>query len=128
MTLQQVRHKKNQDRANRPNKQIVLFATIILALVSIFLYSKYTSTEENTNTKNNQDEEIVAALEKLTILPDETPTILTINDVEKLKAESPATYIDAKNGDKVLIYSDKLLIYRKSENKIINIVNITNEQ
>lgn len=64
--------------------------------------------------------ESVNKIGKLMLLPeDETPTLATITDVEKIK-EQPF-FSKAANGDKVLIYTENKLaiLYRPSDNKII---------
>lgn len=64
--------------------------------------------------------ETVNKIGKLMLLPeDETPTLATITDVEKLK-EQPF-FAKSANEDKVLIYTKNKLaiLYRPSDNKII---------
>lgn len=71
-------------------------------------------------------EENSALLEKvakLTSLPTgSSPVIAEVMDVDVLKNEHPVNaqvYVDAVNGDKVIAYEDRLIIYREEENKII---------
>ena len=53
---------------------------------------------------------------------DEVPTVATIVNVNDLQVDNPGFYGAAKNGDKLVVYSDKALIYREEENKIINVL------
>lgn len=55
------------------------------------------------------------------LVTSENPTIAEIKDIEELKATNPLFYQNAKNGDKVLAYSDKVVIYRESEDIIVNV-------
>lgn len=50
---------------------------------------------------------------------DETPTIATVSDITKLQGQP--FFAKAQNGDKVYVYSNakKAILYRPSENKII---------
>ncbi len=78
--------------------------------------------------EKNEMESIVEEVGKIIELPsDETPTVATVTDAEKLKDQ--VFFKKAKNGDKVLIYSNsrKAFLYRPSEKKIIEvgIVSIT---
>ena len=65
---------------------------------------------------------LVDKVGKLIQLPTtETPTIATVSDVSKL--EGQAFFINAKNGDKVLIFAQtkEAILYRESINKIIQV-------
>jgi len=55
---------------------------------------------------------------------DESPVIARVNDVEKLKVTNPEFYKNLKVGDIVYIYSARIILYRPSEKKIINIAPI----
>jgi hypothetical protein len=74
---------------------------------------------------------IVTEVGKLISLPaDETPTVATVTDVEKLKDQP--FFANAQNDDKVLIYTNakKAILYRPSEKRIIEVgaVNIKGDQ
>jgi hypothetical protein len=65
---------------------------------------------------------LVAAVSKLIVLPaSEQPTIATVADLSKLQGQP--FFANAQVGDKVLIYSQagKAILYRPSENKIIEL-------
>ena len=64
----------------------------------------------------------MVAVSKLMVLPtDETPTMATVSDPEKLKNQ--AFFVNAKVGDKVLIYTKarKAILFSPSQNKIIEV-------
>lgn len=65
---------------------------------------------------------LVEEVRKLIELPtDEKPTVATITDVEKLKEQS--FFKNAKNGDKVLVYTGarKAILYRPDEKRLIEV-------
>lgn len=64
---------------------------------------------------------IIAKVNKLMVLPDETPTVATVTDVNAVKDQP--FFAQAQNGDRVLIYqkASEAILYRESENKIIKI-------
>lgn len=67
-------------------------------------------------------EDTLARVGRLILLPEgETPTLATVTDTEKLKGQ--AFFVNAKAGDKVIIYTNakKAILYRPSENKIIEV-------
>ena len=64
---------------------------------------------------------LLANLAKLIILPEgEEPLIATIQDVDALAAEQEF-YKDAQNGDKLIVYSEKALIYNEESGRIVNV-------
>jgi hypothetical protein len=53
------------------------------------------------------------------LLPDEKPQINTVTDAERFRVEP--FYVNAQNGDKVLVFSRRAILYRPSTDKIIEI-------
>ncbi|HUD19971.1 MAG TPA: LytR C-terminal domain-containing protein [Patescibacteria group bacterium] len=98
---------------------------VIIALVpSIYFYHQYQQAQLRlTNPSIFAQQEVkslVADVGKLMTLPtDETPTIATVQDKDKLKGQ--AFFSHAQNGDKVLIYTNakEAILYRPSLGKII---------
>ncbi len=121
----------------KPSKRkilIVLVALLVVALggASALSYIKWRDAERRLESFNDpaQYEKLqmeraqatIDALGKLMILPDEKPTIATIVDVESLKKQNPEFYKNARNDDKILVYPNKAIIYRESENIIVNVL------
>lgn len=80
------------------------------------------SPQAATESAKEEVAKLVAKVSSLIAVPqDEIPTVATVSDVEKLKAN--AFFVNAKNGDKVLIYTSakKAILYRPDEQKIIEI-------
>ncbi len=76
-------------------------------------------------------DKLVAEVSLLIALPtDEKPTIATVSDITKVQDQP--FFKSAKNGDKVLIYTNakKAILYRPGEKRIIEVgaVNINNNQ
>ena len=112
----------------KPNKQLLLFGLIFVVLIGVFVYwnkyrSDYNKAKQIIGTDSNeQNAQLVEKVGKLIDLPQgETPTFATVTDTEKLKNQP--FFQRAKNGDKVLIYSQsqKAILYRPSINKIIEV-------
>lgn len=125
-------------------KKIILIVIIVLLLVAIlpsfYFYGKYKKLVENYNnsrvkvasSKNSSEAEdtkaILEKVGKLIELPNETPTVATVSNKEKL--QNQPFFNNSQNGDRVLIYqaARKAIIYRESANKIIEVGSITINQ
>lgn len=120
---------KKRIAVSRPKSTVsfVLILVLIAALASsAYFYKQYRDTQNKlknpTAAAQNESAALVAKVGKLIELPTaETPTVATVSDVNKLSGQT--FFSSAKNGDKVLIYSQakKAVLYRPSTNKIINV-------
>lgn len=104
---------------------IIIAVIVIAGLAAAFIW-QYTENQrlrdpaEVQKIAEVEDAELVASVAKLMELPDGEPVVATVSDIEKLKDQ--VFFERAANNDKVLIFSDSAyaIIYRPSENKIIN--------
>ena len=105
---------------------ILLLLVLVLAGVSVFLYKKSNS---NPNAVSQAEvKSLVSKVGRLMVLPEgETPTVATVSDPEALKDQ--VFFIDAKKGDKVLIYSNakKAILHSPNLDKIITIATLNTE-
>ena len=112
------------------NKRLVIIGIIAgIVLISalgssIYFYTKYQSSKNvlGNSTKGQLEEttSLIKKVDKLIELPKgENPTIATVSDINKLKGQT--FFKNAKNGDKVLIYTKakKAILYNPRTNKII---------
>ena len=121
------------------SKKILIPILIILFLIAAgapayYFYSQFQKSQKLlTNPTDVAAEEIrmlTAEVGKVFELPqNETPTIASVADREKLKDQP--FFANAQNGDKVLVYAQakRAILYRPSTKKIIEIapVNINQE-
>ncbi|PIZ61510.1 hypothetical protein COY17_04310 [Candidatus Saccharibacteria bacterium CG_4_10_14_0_2_um_filter_52_9] len=123
-----------------PNKRlktklIVLLAVVIVAVVAgLFVNQVHTNNQlkkENQKLSNPQaaaqaeTRTLTQEVGKLIELPSsETPTVATVVDVSKLQKQP--FFASAKNGDRVLIFTQakKAILYRPATNKIIQVAPI----
>lgn len=64
---------------------------------------------------------IITQVSALIMVPtDEQPLIATVLDAASLAKEQPF-YADAKNGDRLVIYSTKAILFDPKENKLVNV-------
>lgn len=118
----------SQTNSSRSGNIIVgLLIGIVLALIpSYYYYNQYQETQKLLKNPQllakDQTKSILDKLGKLYDLPkDETPTIATVQDKNKLKDQ--AFFAKAANGDKLVIYlkAKKAILYRESTDKIIEV-------
>ncbi len=88
-----------------------------------FKINKAKLSEGITSDQTNLDEisGVVNEVKKIMLLPDETPILATVTDLEKVKNQT--FFEKAALGDKVLIYmqAKKAILYRPSQKMIIEV-------
>lgn len=99
---------------------------LVVVVVGGWALSNYLDTRDQlnklANPKTSSQTEIKIITDQIQgaiDLPQETPTLATVSDVERLKAQ--VFFKNAENGDKVLIYPQtcKAILYRTTTKKII---------
>lgn len=115
---------------------VVLFAsTLISGAVAYSFYKQsqvnYDSSASNAlNQTSSADQyaELISKVREVVLVPaDEQPTIAAIANIEQVKTENPSFYAEAQNGDIVLIFSTKAIIYRETPGLIVNIAPVVRE-
>ncbi|MFO0705027.1 MAG: hypothetical protein U0517_03650 [Candidatus Andersenbacteria bacterium] len=77
--------------------------------------------EAQTKLAEEASQNVINSVSKLILVPEDKPTVATITDVDKLRAANESFYKNARNGDTLLLYSTEAIIFRTSENRIINV-------
>ena len=112
-----------------PLRSILAALLVFLALAAIFYFAAFQFLKIKNDSNAISQKEIKAITErigKFMELPEnEIPTLATVSDREKLKGQQ--FFLNAKNGDKVLVYpkAQKAILYRPSSGKIIEVANLT---
>ncbi len=100
---------------------IVLVAMLAASLIGgVYFYKKANADPQKIAQEELND--TIAAVSRLMVLPsNETPTMATVTDPEKLKDQR--FFVNAKRGDRVLIYTlaGKAILYSPTLNKIIEV-------
>jgi len=108
------------------NKRILFgFFLLLFSLVpSIYFFIQYQSLKNQLTTDKTKEDAFVY-VEKAgrhILLPDgETPTIFTVTQKDRLSGQ--AFFVNAKNGDKVLVYekAKKAFLYDPEKDKILEV-------
>lgn len=112
------------------SKRLVPWIIIAILLVcTLFLLNQYNQARTKLNASGASSPEVAAItadLGKILLLPkDETPTVATVAKADELKSQ--AFFKDARNGDKVIVYSgqQRAILYRPSTGQIINVAPVS---
>ena len=102
---------------------VLVVIALALAALTFYFFRQYQNIKKNPNQVAQAEiDAVVANVGKIIDLPkDETPTLATVQDKDKLKDQP--FFAQAQNGDKILIYtkSKKAIIYRPKDNILVNV-------
>ena len=101
---------------------LLILITAIIALGYWYIESR--SLQGIAELDATQVEKLVGVVGKHVVLPEPLDIsqvqVAAVQDAEKLKPVSQF-FKDAQNGDQLIIFPTKLVLFRPSENKIVNI-------
>lgn len=121
---QDIKSEKSPNTVKRLLSMILVIVIFVVGVGSGYLVYNRLS-EKNSKENESVDKQITEILDELgslILLPkDETPTVMSVMDVESLKKENEEFYKDVIKGDILIIYSDKAIIFRREEKKIVNV-------
>lgn len=113
---------------------IILFISSIVALV--LLYSEYVKLEDKLSEHQNisglsneagyNNADLLTRVSRHMRLPDGNPQIATVANIDNLVKQQPF-FKGAKNGDRVLIYPDKVIVYDEQNDIIVNVGFLLND-
>ena len=106
---------------------IITIASLTYAGYSNYQLKKIKDPVFQQKLVDQETKKITNAVGKLIELPEGTPQIATVSDVETLKKAQPF-FEKALNGDQVLVFTKEAILYRPSTNKIINVAPVNREQ
>jgi len=76
-----------------------------------------------TSPPLSTDADIISRVSTFMILPEGTPKVVPVVDVETLRKSQPF-FAKAQNGDKLLIYPAKVILYSPSLDRIVEVAQI----
>lgn len=105
---------------------ILILLVFIIGGVAVYYYIQAQNLKNDPQAQTAEDvERLVLEVGKLIVLPqDETPTIATVSDPERLKDQE--FFAKAKAGDKVLLYSNakRAYLYDPVNKKLLDVAPI----
>lgn len=106
-----------------PNYKMIIFILGVLLVVAIAAggYFFYKSAIDPQSDTKKEAERAIQQVARHMVLPDETPTVATVSDPDKLRDQQ--FFANAKRGDKVLIYSgaQKAILYDPVADRIVEV-------
>ncbi len=117
---------------------IVIVAIVVLAKTFIDnkqpqqnQQNQQVQQQEQDNLPVYSEEDLQKLVERvgqlIEINRSEQPTIATVKDAELLKSSQPDFYKEAEVGDRLLVWSDKAVLYSTSKDKLISVMLISNQ-
>lgn len=106
--------------------KIFILLIVIFGGAAVYFYTQYATLKADPNkTAKAETAKLVSQVSRLIVLPTgEDPTVATVTDLDKLKDQP--FFAHAKNGDKVLIYTQakKAILFDPVANKIVEVAPI----
>lgn len=111
----------------RNYKKLAFYLIFAISLAgNLYSWNTLRVLKQDPAEANQKDiKETVDKVSKLMVLPtDETPTLATVSDPDKLRGQ--AFFANAKVGDKVLVYqkAQKAILYNPSSGRIVEVAPI----
>lgn len=110
---------------------VVLVVVVAMAIGAIYLWitqpASQTTIQSPTADASPKTElragDVAARVAELIIVnPDEKPYVAAITDIAAVRQANPVFYRDAEAGDRVLIWSDKAIIYSPTKDKLVAVM------
>lgn len=123
---------------SKKNKKLtiktIVIGLLIVALTGLSIYfwtdarQARQSSPEGVAQKNvAETTEVIDSLGKILLLSaDQEPTVARVENPDTLKQSNPDFYKDIQQGDYLVLYPQRAIVYRKDINQIINIAPIIN--
>jgi hypothetical protein len=130
------KEKSKKINLKKPSKtSLIIGLAILFALAlgsSVYFYNQYKTVKNDPTAaikdKNLKETERVLAEVKGIILIESTeaPTIARVEDPVALQKNNATFYKNVQKGDYLVLYKDRAIIYRESNNQIVNVAPIIN--
>lgn len=129
--MNSIQNNGGADRRGKSKGRKAIIVVLVLLVIAGFCAAGYfyvkaeeyrTDPQASQQAQKNRAGEVKEKVGKLISVPeDETPTLATVTDKDKLKDQP--FFKDAQDGDVILIFpqAKKAIIYREDENRLINV-------
>jgi CTP:molybdopterin cytidylyltransferase MocA len=105
---------------------VLIAGAVVLVLI---IAGAFSSTALRSRKSSGGQLGVSSLVEKvgrhIRVIQGEQPTVATVQDPEELKRVNPAFYSEAKAGDRLLIWSDKAVLYSETEDIVLAVLPIS---
>jgi hypothetical protein len=117
------------DKAKHPKFLVPLLIIILLAGagyagVKYLPLSSKGATQASAASAPSVDDVIKQVAKHVLVNLNENPMVATVQDPDKLRAQNPVFYKDAQQGDRLLIWSDKAVLYSPSRDVVLAMLSV----
>lgn len=112
-----------------------LFAVLILVLIGTYAYkakNRVSVGNQNVQVAQGDAREMQALINKVSsvvvVTGDEVPSVATIQDIDLVRAQNPILYRGAQNGDRLLVWSDKAVVFSVAQQKVLSVMPLIKDQ
>ncbi|MFZ6015374.1 MAG: LytR C-terminal domain-containing protein [Patescibacteria group bacterium] len=130
-----------QKQATKPFFLLAVIAIVLIAAAVLMFTNGLKKKEpapDQTQIKEEQMKDVLNAndisqlikriSELIEIKKDEEPTVATVQDADLLRSGNPEFYKNAENGDRLLVWSDKAVLYSVSKDKLLSVMQLQNQE
>jgi hypothetical protein len=115
-------------------KASIIFLIAVGLIVAVFVtYRLYSDSRAKLSGQNlptaqvqkapETDQDVIERVARHMVMPTGVPKVVTVKDVETLRKQEPF-FAKAQDGDKLLVYSDEVVLYSPRLDRVVEIAQI----
>jgi len=110
----------------RPSTRSIIIAIVAIIIVALFAFRYFGSSPSKTGSGSAQNEDVQALVNRvarhMVVKQGELPAVAVVADVAYLKTQNAVFYKDVQQGDRLLVWSDRAVLYSPSRDLILAMV------
>ncbi|MEI7512532.1 MAG: LytR C-terminal domain-containing protein [Candidatus Uhrbacteria bacterium] len=118
----------------RTSRSSILLPALVIVAVAGIGFAGWKLFPQNVNVAENAAEapapdqatDLAKRVSKHVLVPaDESPMVATVQDPEALRVQNPVFYKEAEQGDRLLIWSDKAVLYSPTKDVVLAMLSMS---
>ncbi|MDP3793433.1 MAG: hypothetical protein Q8R07_01635, partial [Candidatus Uhrbacteria bacterium] len=111
---------------SRPSTRTIIIAVVAIVFVALFASYFFRSSPSKTVSESAQSEDVQSLVNQVArhtvVKQGELPAVAIVADVPFLQSQNPIFYKDVQQGDRLLVWSDRAILYSPSRDLILAMV------